>query len=87
MRKFEPRVALLAGPRGTEVIERLVAQSADRLLPGGHLLMEISPMIHDAVRALLESDSRFELGPTIKDLARLPRVVQASLSPGIVPGR
>ena len=77
VRKFEPRVALLAGPRGTEVIERLVAQSAERLLPGGHLLMEISPMIHDAVRTLLESDGRFELGPTIKDLARLPRVVQA----------
>ena len=34
-------------------------------------------MIHDAVRALLEADGRFELGPTIKDLARLPRVVQA----------
>ena len=39
--------------------------------------MEISPTIHDAVRKLLESDGRFELGPTIKDLARLPRVVQA----------
>jgi hypothetical protein len=34
-------------------------------------------MIHDAVRALLAADSRFELGDTIKDLARLPRVVQA----------
>lgn len=86
VRKFEPRMALLAGPRGTEVIERLVVQSADRLLPGGHLLMEISPMIHDAVRALLESDGRFELGPTIKDLARLPRVVQARLAPALVPG-
>ena len=39
--------------------------------------MEISPTIHDAVRTLLEADGRFELGPTIKDLARLPRVVQA----------
>jgi hypothetical protein len=29
------------------------------------------------VRTLLESDNRFELAPTIKDLARLPRVVQA----------
>ena len=77
VRKFEPRVALVAGPRGTEVIERLIAQSAERLRPGGHLLMEISPTIHDAVRTLLESDDRFELGPTIKDLARLPRVVQA----------
>ena len=77
MRKFEPRTALVAGPRGTEVIERLIPQAAERLRPGGHLLIEISPMIHDAVRALLEADGRFELGPTIKDLARLPRVVQA----------
>ncbi len=77
VRKFEPHGALLAGPRGTEVIERLIPQAAQRLRPGGHLLMEISPMIHDAVRNLLESDGRFELGPTIKDLARLPRVVQA----------
>jgi release factor glutamine methyltransferase len=78
VRKFEPRGALLAGPRGTEVIERLVAEAADRLRPGGHLLMEIGPAIHDAVRALLQADHRFELGPTIKDLARLPRVAQAT---------
>lgn len=77
VRKFEPRLALEAGPKGTEVIERLVAQSAERLLSGSQLLMEISPTIHDAVRAIVESDSRFEVGPTIKDLARLPRVVQA----------
>jgi release factor glutamine methyltransferase len=77
VRKFEPREALVAGPRGTEVIERLVVQAGKRLRPGGHLLIEISPTIHDAVRALLESDARFEPGPTIKDLARLPRVVQA----------
>lgn len=77
VRKFEPHQALLGGPSGTEVIERLIDQSAERLLPGGHLLMEISPTIHDRVRALLASDARFELLPTIKDLARLPRVVQA----------
>ena len=77
VQNFEPHQALLAGPQGTEVIERLISQSADRLQPGGHLLMEISPTIHDAVCALLESDTHFELGPTIKDLARLPRVVQA----------
>jgi release factor glutamine methyltransferase len=77
VRNFEPHQALVAGPRGTEVIERLIVQSAERLLPGGCLLMEIGPTIHDAVRGLLEADSRFELGPTIKDLARLPRVVQA----------
>ncbi len=64
-------------PRGTEVIEALVVQAAERLQPGGHLLVEISPMIHEAVQGILTTDGRFELGPTIKDLARLPRVVQA----------
>jgi release factor glutamine methyltransferase len=80
VRMFEPRAALLAGPRGTEVIERLIAASADRLVEGGYLLMEISPTIHAAARALLEADARFEPGPTIKDLARLPRVLQAKRS-------
>lgn len=77
VRKYEPRLALVAGPRGTEVIERLIAQAAERLRSGGHLLIEIGPAIHEAVCALLAADARFELGPTIKDLARLPRVVQA----------
>jgi len=77
VRNFEPHVALLAGPRGTEVIEALVAEAAERLCAGGHLLMEISPTIHEAVQALLAGDERFQVGPTIKDLARLPRVVQA----------
>lgn len=75
--RFEPHVALLAGQRGTEVIEALLPQAAERLHPGGHLLVEVSPMIHDAARALFEADGHYELGPTVKDLARLPRVVQA----------
>jgi release factor glutamine methyltransferase len=75
VRKFEPRLALVAGPRGTEIIERLIPQAAEHLPSGGHLLMEISPTIHDAARKLLDSDGRFEVGETIKDFARLPRVV------------
>lgn len=78
VREFEPRAALVAGKRGTEVIESLIPQAAEHLEAGGHLLVEISPLLHDAVRALLEAEGRFEIGPTIKDLARLPRVVQAT---------
>jgi release factor glutamine methyltransferase len=77
VKNFEPRVALLAGPKGTEVIERLIPQAADRLRPAGHLLLEIGPAIREAVCSLLKQDGRFDVGPTIKDLARLPRVVQA----------
>jgi release factor glutamine methyltransferase len=75
VRDFEPRTALVAGPRGTEAVERLLAQAADRINAGGNLLIEISPMIHDAVLALAAADARWSVEPTIKDLARLPRVV------------
>lgn len=81
VRDHEPRQALVAGERGTEVIEALVAQAAVRLVPGGHLLIEISPMIHDAVLELIQREERLAAGPTIKDLARLPRVVQATRKP------
>ena len=77
VKNFEPREALLAGPQGTEVIERLLLQAAGRLRPGGQLLIEISPMIHTAVQALLAAATGWQPGPTVKDLARLPRVVQA----------
>lgn len=77
VRDYEPRAALVAGPRGTEVIARLVPEAARRLVPGGHLLIEVSPMIHDAVQAILRGEALLEVGPTVRDAARHPRVVQA----------
>ncbi|MCC7087489.1 MAG: peptide chain release factor N(5)-glutamine methyltransferase [Pirellulales bacterium] len=77
VRNFEPRVALVAGPRGTEAIERLVPQAAIRLEPGGWLLVEVSPMIEPAAREIIAKHGGFELGATIKDFAKLPRIVQA----------
>jgi release factor glutamine methyltransferase len=77
VRDFEPRQALVAGPRGTEVIERLVVQAAERLVSGGWLLMEISPMIESAARDLVTNHGAYELRPTIKDHAGQPRVLQA----------
>ena len=38
--QFEPRLATLAGPRGTEVLERLAAQAPQALAPGGWLAVE-----------------------------------------------
>lgn len=73
--RHEPRAALEAGPRGTEVIERIIPLAADRLLPGGELWLEIGPMRLDDVLALFAADSRFELLPVVKDLAGLARVV------------
>jgi release factor glutamine methyltransferase len=77
VKNFEPREALLAGPKGTEVIERLLPQAVERLKPGGHLLIEISPMIHGAAQELLTATTGLQTCPTVKDLARLARVVTA----------
>lgn len=74
--RYEPHLALAAGPRGTDVIERLLPQAADRLRPGGWLLMEISPTIEAEVMRLAAAEGRFEPAETRKDLAGLARVVQ-----------
>ena len=77
VRDFEPALALVGGPTGSETIGRLVPQAAQRLRPGGWLLMEIGPTTESAVRNLLTKDDRFQLLPTVKDLAGLPRVIKA----------
>jgi release factor glutamine methyltransferase len=82
VRDHEPRLALAAGEHGTSVIERLIPQAAERLHPGGWLLVEISPMIERRVHDLLAADGRFDFLATVKDKALLPRVVKARLHPG-----
>jgi release factor glutamine methyltransferase len=77
VRDHEPHTALVAGPHGTEVIRRLIPQAAQRLVAGGWLIMEISPMIEETVLELLADDGRFAQPRTIKDLAQLPRVISA----------
>jgi release factor glutamine methyltransferase len=77
VREHEPEIALVAGSSGTGVIERLIPQAAERLRRGGSLLLEISPMLQQRVETLLGSEERLDLGSTVKDLAGLPRVVQA----------
>ena len=53
VKNFEPRAALLAGEKGTEAIEQLIPQSAVRLRVGGHLIMEVSPMIAEVTAEML----------------------------------
>ncbi len=77
VKDHEPRSALEAGPKGTEIIERIVPQARERLVPGGWVLLEISPTIESAVREIFAGDSNWELRPTKKDLAGQPRVVLA----------
>lgn len=68
VRDYEPRQALVAGPKGTEVIERILQQTPDRLISGGRLILELSPMIADACQAAAEQTTDWEDLRFIKDL-------------------
>jgi release factor glutamine methyltransferase len=74
VRKFEPRRAVFAGPRGTEVIERLIPQAHAALKPGGWLVMEISGTIAEEVKRLLRDWAEVKVRP---DLQSIPRVALA----------
>ena len=73
----EPRVALLAGPRGLSVIERLCEGAADWLQPGGALLMEVGRGQAPAVVELLARTGRYEGMAAHRDLAGIERVIEA----------
>lgn len=77
VREHEPREALVAGPRGVEVIERLASQAATRLSPGGWLVLEAGPNVAADVERILATTPGLEPVATLKDLAGLPRVFQA----------
>lgn len=77
VRDYEPHLALDGGANGTEVIERLIPQAADRLNARGWLLMEVGADNAQRVEELIHANGKFELAETIKDVAGLPRIVQA----------
>jgi release factor glutamine methyltransferase len=76
VRQYEPTVALDGGPGGYQVIERLIKAAGEYLKPGGHLLVEIGAPQEERVRALFGPQAGFELGPTIRDYSRHPRVLR-----------
>lgn len=76
VRDYEPREALVGGPNGTELIDKLVIQSESALSSKGWLLMEISPMISDSVKQTVESNAAFDNVRVTPDLAKLPRIVE-----------
>jgi release factor glutamine methyltransferase len=75
--EHEPRLALLSGHDGLDVLRRLCAEVPDFLAPGGVALFELGLGQADAVRSLLAADARMQDVHTHKDLAGIERIVQA----------
>jgi release factor glutamine methyltransferase len=76
VRDFEPHVALFGGETGFEIYERIVADAARVLRPGGWLVMELGFGSRDRVAAMLAGWDDVAVEP---DLAGIPRVIAARL--------
>jgi release factor glutamine methyltransferase len=75
VRLFEPRGALVAGPRGTELQERLLQEAGQYLSPGGALIMEVGSGQAHAVRRIVDEMPRHRFHRLVYDAAGLERVV------------
>ena len=76
--RFEPEIALIAGPTGLEAIEQIVAQAGAHLAPGGWLILEHGWTQAGAVRERLVR-SGFAHVRSHADLAGHERVTEGSL--------
>jgi len=78
VRDFEPRLALDGGADGLDVHRRIVAGAADRLEPGGRLMLEIAFDQEEPATYLLRQHAEaFDDARVHRDLAGRPRVVSA----------
>jgi len=77
VRIHEPRMALTPGPRGTEIIERLLDEAHARLAPNGFVILEVGHGQEEEIRTLAAA-KRYDVADFLPDLAGIPRVVVLS---------
>ena len=73
----EPRLALVGGPRGSEVVERIVRAAQRHLAPGGLLALEIGDDQGPVARELLVTQG-YSSVEVIRDWAGKDRVAVGS---------
>ncbi len=73
VRKFEPQMALVAGPDGSEVIARLLIEAQAHLNPGGYCIFEFSPMLNPRLASFVGPG--WDAPQVAKDLAGQARIV------------
>ncbi len=72
--RYEPSLALFAGPDGLEVLRRIVAEAPTWLVDGGSLVLEVAAGQSEGVEAMMQ-ERGFRDTALVSDLAGLPRVV------------
>lgn len=82
VRLHEPKIALVPGPKGTELARCVIREAERSLAPGGLLLMEMDRNQGETCRALLTREL-WEDVTVHKDLAGHDRLIEAHKKPGV----
>jgi release factor glutamine methyltransferase len=73
--RYEPRLALVAGPKGTEVHERLLDEAVPYLMPGGLLAMEVGEGQSVDLCLKIETMPDYERVDVVPDEAGINRIL------------
>jgi release factor glutamine methyltransferase len=77
VKNFEPKVALVSGETGMELIQQLAIQATEKLKPSGWFLCELSPMIADQCLEFVRGLGSWKNESLVKDLAGNKRILVA----------
>jgi len=78
--KADPQISLLGGPRGMDVIERLLVEAPDYLARPGFLMFEIGYDQSREIFDLVQKDGRYTDFSLLKDLSDIDRIVICKIS-------
>ncbi len=77
VRAYEPSTALVAGPQGTEVHNRIIEDAPAFLKKGGALIMEMGMGQTASLMKIVEQSGAYGTPQVLKDLAGIDRVIVA----------
>lgn len=73
--KADPKLSLVGGGDGLDIIRRIVKKAPDHLAPGGRIMFEIGLGQSKAVAELTDNDDRYRSLNCIKDLNDIDRIM------------
>ncbi len=79
VRDYEPKIALIAGPGGTEIHQRILDEAPRFLKSKGHLIIEMGMGQSSELLHRIRETSAFAVSTVLKDLAGIERVIVARI--------
>jgi release factor glutamine methyltransferase len=77
VKDYEPLMALIAGPEGTEIAQRIIKHATEYLKKTGALIMEMGLGQAGALTRMTEATGAYSKPEVLKDLAGIDRVIVA----------